>query len=427
MDKAETTDRITPDTGSDGVTDRQEANTTGTDRVSTDTDGDGLTDKQELNTIGTDPRNADTDNDGLDDKRERDQIKSDPLTADTDSDGASDYREVAMWDTSPIQPDTDGDGLRDFAEQFSYGTDPVETDTDADGITDAAEIHTHGTSPVAADTDGDRIPDTAEIQTYGTNPLSADTDGDTNRDPLDRDPLTAPECGDVPPNVYADTDRLSDKQECQIGTDPASIDTDGDGLTDSEEVANQSTNGAQLPDSHPLVKDIHVTYAPTEGQTLATDSVIDIFASLDVANPVIRSGIQLHLSKEPIQSRVVVGHRSAEAVRFDHLQTEYRDDILGEAVTSRNLLLVVADVQGTDEGRAFTQASFAVSTEEYPRVAAHEILHMTMPVIPGSCDDGIHVCSEKGLLSPTLHPEDRVLSEKAKRVIREDGLVRATD
>ncbi|WP_308989830.1 LamG-like jellyroll fold domain-containing protein [Roseibacillus persicicus] len=307
----------------DGLLDSVETNTevylspsnTGTDPDLYDTDGDGLSDKDEIDTtigssIFTDPNLEDTDGDFMPDKYELDNgldpsddgtvgesspgAKDGPNGADgdLDGDGASNIDEhdgILGYDpTDPNDPDSDDDGLTDGEElsgsensaYFNDPTDPNAPDSDGDGFSDHDEVlgtfniwnagvETGGpgspTDPNSDDSDGDGFPDALEIE-KGLDPTAdgsvgesspgaddgphgplgdLDNDGLNNGDEIDNY-LTDPR------NPDSDDDDLLDGAEIDAGTDPADPDSDKDGLTDGDEL-NASIGSAFLSD--PIKRD----------------------------------------------------------------------------------------------------------------------------------------------------------------------------
>lgn len=172
------TARVSADTDSDGLTDREERRL-GLAWGDPDSDGDGLGDYLEVKgpvdsftPSGTDtvisgrpdPKDPDSDDDGIPDGQEvRLNVDSepgyvfDPLLADADRDGLSDPQELAVG-TNPQDEETDQqdggiEGLTDFEEVFTYGTDPNSVDTDGDGEWDDWEIR-DGTDPLVDERSG---------------------------------------------------------------------------------------------------------------------------------------------------------------------------------------------------------------------------------------------------------------------------------
>jgi Bacterial TSP3 repeat len=175
------TARVSGDTDSDGLTDRQERRL-GLAWGDPDSDGDGLGDYLEVkghvdsftpsrtDTLISgrpDPKDPDSDDDGMPDGEEvrlnLDPENSevgyvfDPLLADADRDGLSDPQELALG-TNPQDEETDQqdggiEGLTDLEEVFTYGTDPNSVDTDGDGEWDDWEIR-DGTDPLVDERSG---------------------------------------------------------------------------------------------------------------------------------------------------------------------------------------------------------------------------------------------------------------------------------
>lgn len=125
--------------------------------------------------------------------------------------------------------DTDGDGLPDSIEEY-LGSDVNNIDTDGDGLGDFYEVFTTYTDPTKADTDENGVNDADE---------DFDADGLTNLDELLNE--TYPYFDDT------DNDGLSDGDEVnENGTDPLVADTDGDELCDGDEI---------ILGTNPLVQD----------------------------------------------------------------------------------------------------------------------------------------------------------------------------
>ena len=120
--------------------------------------------------------------------------------------------------------DSDSDGLGDGSERFEIGTDPEDSDSDNDGLNDGYEVNIK-TNANSADSDDDGLGDRWEV-TYNSslhvNPL----------DMADDDELASDE----------DMDGLNLTAEFKANTNSSSNDTDGDGLNDSYEVLNLTSN-----------------------------------------------------------------------------------------------------------------------------------------------------------------------------------------
>lgn len=138
---------------------------------------------------------------------------------DTDGDGLTDYEEKFL-DTDKNNPDTDGDGLNDGNEMYITYTNPLKVDSDGNGISDADE-----------DFDEDKLTNKEEIE-IGTDPLYEDTDFDGLKDgeevnTYNTDPL----------KYDVDEDGISDGDEIKIGLDPNNVSTNG--VPDNEYIFNQ--------------------------------------------------------------------------------------------------------------------------------------------------------------------------------------------
>ena len=115
---------------------------------------------------------------------------------DSDNDGIPDVFENTIG-TDINNVDSDNDGLTDYEEVYITGTDPTKYDSVSEGVSDAD-----------ADSDNDRLSNKEEIE-LGTDPQKADTDNDG----------------------------LSDYDEIYVyGTDPLVPDTDNDGIKDGDEL-----------------------------------------------------------------------------------------------------------------------------------------------------------------------------------------------
>jgi len=237
----------------------------GLDGETGDPDADGISNEDEYQ-FGLHPLNNDTDDDGIIDGIEGlvdtdgDGLP-DPLDTDSDNDGLPDFWEN-KWGLDPkndtgeqgAEGDPDSDLLENRAE-FVHNSDPRDDDTDDDSMPDGWEV-THGLDPDVndshedsdgdgignveewtigsypddADSDGDGLPDGWETD-HGLDPANATgengAEGDPDGDGWDRD-------GDGTINM---TERYSNIEEFQLGTDPQKNDTDNDQMADGWEVA----------------------------------------------------------------------------------------------------------------------------------------------------------------------------------------------
>jgi hypothetical protein len=165
--------------------------------------------------------------------------------------------------------DTDGDGLVDAIEDRNGNgivdegeTSFLNADTDGGGESDASEVRA-GRNPLdpaddlTFDADNDGWVNGIELL-HRTDPRNPDTDGDGVNDPLDPFPLDATASKDDNKNGLpdewekatglsnqsterganddADGDGLTNADELTQNTNPLSVDTDHDGVTDHEEL-----------------------------------------------------------------------------------------------------------------------------------------------------------------------------------------------
>lgn len=226
----------------------------GTDPLDEDTDGDGLSDGEEVDIYDGDPFLVDTDGDGLDDLIEA-GLGTSLRDEDSDGDGLLDGWEVEhgfdpLSDPSDDEAndDSDGDGLTNIEEQEA-GSDPCNDDSDNDGLTDFDEVRTFHTNPALDDTDHDGLKDGLEVSLH-TNPLQSDTDGDGMNDGWEYryanrgfNPAQNNNADWNPRNDSGfdmDGDKLSNAEECALGTDPGNADSDGDGAKDGDEIDHNS-------------------------------------------------------------------------------------------------------------------------------------------------------------------------------------------
>ncbi|MFC2171106.1 hypothetical protein ACFLU6_00570 [Acidobacteriota bacterium] len=204
-------------------------------------------------TIYSNSVNIDYDSDWDDDgllNTEEDIFNTDPNDADTDDDGILDGAEINIYNTSPLNPDSDGDGLQDgtelgvtigspdtslsiFVPDADPGTttDPRDPDTDAGGVTDGTEDPDYN-GRIDQD-EGD--PNLWDDDDYDGDGLTNGEEVAENTDWLDAD---------------TDDDGLIDGEEVNVhSTDPVSTDTDGDGIQDGTELGVTSAG----TDTHPSV------------------------------------------------------------------------------------------------------------------------------------------------------------------------------
>ncbi|GEM_PF-2413585 len=166
-----------------------------------DADNDGVGDNEDL----------DDDNDGMSDLWERennlDPYDDSDAGLNPDGDNLTNLEE-SQNGSDPALADTDGDGYLDHEDQMPRD-DQEHIDTDGDGIGNVADT----------DDDGDGLSDACEMQ-YGFEPLVAAPEGQ-NTD------------GDLEPEGL----KLTDAEECELGSDPTHIDGDNDNMPDVWELA----------------------------------------------------------------------------------------------------------------------------------------------------------------------------------------------
>lgn len=148
--------------------------------------------------------------------------------------------------TDNAKLDVEIKGLSAVVRDWTFDTTPDftdTTDTDSDKLPDVYEKHVYGTDPKKADTDGDGLPDGYEIITLKTNPREADSNNNKvtdDKEDFDSDKLTNIEEYELGTNPFAadtDDDGLSDYDEVkEYGTDPLKVDTDEDTVWDGDEI-----------------------------------------------------------------------------------------------------------------------------------------------------------------------------------------------
>lgn len=182
---------------------------------------------------GTRPDRFDSDRDALPDGFEARYSAMNPRgrndrNGDADGDGLSNFIEWA-YDLDPTVPegrlDSDRDGLTNL-EEVAFGSSLRDDDIDGDGLDDLEE-RSAGTNPWKQDSEeqgsypgkiipGDGLPDSWELY-YGYNPNVCDD-----------------------PKSDEDKDGLPLLEEYRQATHPRKRDTDRDGVTDGEEVTNNT-------------------------------------------------------------------------------------------------------------------------------------------------------------------------------------------
>ena len=266
---------------------------------------------------------------------------NDPNDADLDfdQDGLTNKEEFDLG-TSLFLNDTDGDGIDDAGEG-PLGSNPLLPDSDLDGWLDGNEINPTADSDgdgiiniLDPDSDNDGLPDGIEIR-IGLDPLnmfsngglgvpdgSADTDGDglTNLDELLENT--------DPGNPDTDGDGLLDTEEVDLGedgfvTDPLRPDTDGDGMRDDYE----SRFGLNPTDPGDASLDFD-----NDGLTNLEESVI----GSDPFNPDRTS---------PTVSEVAPEDNSTEFPTNGVIITRFTEPLLADSITLENVQLL----EGTTE------------------------------------------------------------------------------
>jgi cysteine-rich repeat protein len=281
------------DADADGCDDCSIANSPETNNDGQDTDGDGICNEGDPDddndgfsdaheqVCGTDPNLAnqvplDTDGDGLCD----DGIDNDDDN-DTLPDGQEDPNNIGVLDpgeTNPKDPDTDDDGVRDDDDNCPRIPNPTQLNTDANLEQQANALVVGDSLGDACDNDDDNdgLDDTEEEV---TRPLDPDTDDDNIIDGSDNCPLIV--------NPGQEDNDLNDGED---GGDSCDLDDDNDGLSDLEEI-NQNTspfnpnsdgdNFLDGDDNCPLIVNNTQTDTDLDGQGNACDPDDDNDTVLD--------------------------------------------------------------------------------------------------------------------------------------------------
>ena len=163
-------------------------------------------------------------------------------TYDSDGDELMDLDELFTKRTNPSKLDTDGDTLNDSYE-IEIGLKANDSDSDGDGYKDQWELKYNGSYGLDPKNGATGINESIDLDRDGlnfsleakalTDPNDLDTDDDGLNDSYEYFNLTSD------PTLFdTDSDGLNDSDENERGTDPAKPDTDGDGLRDGDEVAH---------------------------------------------------------------------------------------------------------------------------------------------------------------------------------------------
>ena len=161
-------------------------------------------------------------------------VRTDPLTRDFDSDGLSDGNEqrIGSYPNDPSDgnnfSDVDDDGLTD-AEEESVGWNVSVT-----ALGGSISTRLVFSNPFIGDSDFDDLPDLLE-RILGTDPTSSDTDADglTDYDELAEDTFAQYQGLSSLHGGFV----LDGSRSAALGTSPTKVDTDADGVSDSDELA----------------------------------------------------------------------------------------------------------------------------------------------------------------------------------------------
>lgn len=208
---------------------------------------------------------------------------------------------------------------------------------------------------------------------------------------------------------------------------PPGGDADGDGIPDDWERAEQTPDGAPLPDASPDHRDVYVQLNSGSSVTPFSDTekgqLTEVWGEMPVGNPDGSEGIRLHLDDErpgagPLGDRAVIRDRE----RPDRF---YNASVMGDRLCVYHQVVVGQLESGDRAGLGATPGMYAVvdgtTRPEYDgdvsfrvAISTHHLLHNVVGPVDGSPH------TNGGWLAGG--PNNEFLSPPTQRAIEADGL-----
>jgi len=232
-----------------------------------------------------------------------------------------------------------------------------------------------------------------------------------------------------------------DQQDILEGGSSASVDAaayerptpdaDGDRLKDSWEAADETPEGAPLPDADPERMDLYVQVNYGGGTVPLSDAekrqLRRVWDDMPVDNPDGSQGVDVHITDSRPRGGPVGEQVTISGNDYEEIHQYYTERYMGPRACRYQQVVVGSITRGGVGGIATTPGYTAVVEDLdrqegdgiSPRVAVitHELLHN----VAGDVTASGHV--EQGWLSESVGPEDTQLSETTADHIDEHGLV----